>query len=67
MVDKKCLTITRKHGQGVWIGPVFVKVVFDANRGRQVKLSIHAHESVRITREELLEESHESRGVRTNA
>lgn len=63
MEDKKSLTITRKHGQGVWIGPVFVKVVFDSNRGRQVKLSIHAHESVKITREELLEKANESRGV----
>lgn len=60
MEGKKCLTVTRKHNQGVWIGPVFVKVVFDTKRGRQVKLSIYAHESVKITREELLEESHES-------
>lgn len=52
--DTTNLVVTRKSGQGVWIGTdVFVRVILDPEKGRQAKLSISAPRHVEIYREEI--------------
>ncbi len=46
------LVVTRKDGEGVWIGDTLVKVNV---KGGKVKLAINAPEDVAVVREELEE------------
>ena len=46
------LVLSRKHGEGIWIGGTLVKVEI---RGGNVKLAIDAPKNVRIWRQELIE------------
>ncbi len=57
MIDeskKGFLTITRYMGEGVYIGPVFVRVQKSGHGRNQIRVSIKAPPEFKILREELV-------------
>jgi carbon storage regulator CsrA len=57
------LILTRKEGEGFWIGPEIRVVVQNIRGGSRVSVAIHAPQSFIIQRDERLTEKKEPEGI----